>query len=101
MQQKKAVEPPIRRDRDGLTRCRVCGCTDVQACCPPCGWVPGEYDLCTACDHAAETIAEWLEGSHRPSKAALLREVARLRARGGLFTHVGLNKGAKQHARPT
>jgi hypothetical protein len=28
--------------------CRVCGCTDLQACSPPCSWAAA--DLCTACD---------------------------------------------------
>lgn len=27
--------------------CRVCGCTDDDACFPPCSWV--EVDLCSAC----------------------------------------------------
>lgn len=28
--------------------CRVCGCTEFNACQPPCWWV--EDDLCSACD---------------------------------------------------
>jgi len=30
--------------------CRECGCTEFAACEGGCGWVVGEYDLCTACD---------------------------------------------------
>lgn len=29
--------------------CRVCGCTDDEACWPPCHWV--DTDLCSACEH--------------------------------------------------
>jgi hypothetical protein len=35
----------------GERHCRVCGCTALNACRPPCGWA-GE-DLCTACADAA------------------------------------------------
>lgn len=31
--------------------CRECGCTDEQACFPPCWWV--EPDLCSACEAKA------------------------------------------------
>ncbi len=37
----------IRVDRDGLVRCRCCGCTAREPCNPPCGWY--EVDLCTGC----------------------------------------------------
>jgi hypothetical protein len=30
-----------------VRRCRSCGCTDDDACLPPCWWV--EDDLCSAC----------------------------------------------------
>lgn len=36
------VDPPQKK-----RVCRVCGCTQVQACNPPCYWV--EPDLCSAC----------------------------------------------------
>ena len=31
----------------GEPRCRVCHCTELEPCEPPCGW--HESDLCTAC----------------------------------------------------
>lgn len=31
----------------GVRACRLCGCTDAEACNPPCSWV--EPDLCSAC----------------------------------------------------
>jgi hypothetical protein len=37
---------------DDASRCRVCGCTDEQACAGGCMWVPDpafEGDLCSAC----------------------------------------------------
>lgn len=30
----------------GVQVCRVCGCTDLAACSPPCSWV--EADLCSS-----------------------------------------------------
>jgi predicted Fe-S protein YdhL (DUF1289 family) len=67
--------PVIKRDRNGLIRCRVCGCTEVDACDPPCSWV--EKDLCSGCADAAEMIARWTEGARRINLAGLLREARR------------------------
>lgn len=65
----------IRVDRDGLVRCRVCWCTEREACNPPCGWF--EEDLCTSCALAAEAITSWMERARRANISALLREVGR------------------------
>lgn len=65
----------VKRDRNGLVRCRVCGCTEVEPCEPPCSWV--EADLCSGCQEAVEALHEWFVGAHRPSRAALLRELDR------------------------
>jgi predicted Fe-S protein YdhL (DUF1289 family) len=67
----KVREP--RRDRDGLIRCRVCGCTERDACDPPCSWV--EDDLCSGCHDAVSAIAIWQLGARRNNRTALLREV--------------------------
>jgi hypothetical protein len=67
----------IRRDRNGLTRCRVCGCTQVDACPEGCGWAKGHEDLCTTCAAAAEALAIWLMAARRPNRAALWREAVR------------------------
>lgn len=77
----EAARRGIKVDRDGLVRCRVCGCTERQACFPPCGWVPKEADICDRCHTAATILLDWHQGAWRPSKAALWREVARMRAR--------------------
>ena len=69
----------MKRDRDGLIRCRVCGCTELEACDPPCAWF--DADLCTSCALVVEALASWMEGAHRPSWAALVREVAAVRER--------------------
>lgn len=37
------VSPTMSQPR----RCRTCGCTDNNACYPPCWWV--EAELCSAC----------------------------------------------------
>jgi hypothetical protein len=69
----------IRVDRDGLVRCRVCGCTEREPCCPPCAWWCDEVDLCDTCAFVALAIKDWIEGAHQPSKAALWREVERIK----------------------
>lgn len=63
----------MKRGRDGLVRCRVCGCTDVDACPNGCSWV--EYDLCSVCAMAAEVLSDWVEQARRANKTALWREV--------------------------
>jgi hypothetical protein len=58
-----------------LTRCRVCGCTQLEACNPPCGWADrSQSPICTGCATAALAFAEWLDGAHRANLAALKRE---------------------------
>lgn len=57
-----------------MTRCRVCGCTEVNACNPPCGWQPGAGNLCTSCAHAANVIAVWLDIANRANITGLIRE---------------------------
>lgn len=54
-------------------KCRLCKCTDNNACDPPCGWA--EENLCTSCAFVAEQIRDWIRGAVRPSFAALKREV--------------------------
>lgn len=72
---KQVAQAGLRHDRDGLIRCRVCGCTDREPCAPPCSWAEGEADLCSTCAAAACVLVSWREGAHRPSWAALKREV--------------------------
>ena len=66
---------PVRRDRHGLTRCRVCGCTDVDPCADGCSWMNKYSDLCTTCAVAAEAVVDWFLSARRPNQAALWREV--------------------------
>lgn len=68
---------PVKRDRDGLIRCRVCGCTEVDPCFPPCSWVQGQPDLCSTCAVAVSTLVAWHSEARRANLAALLRELAR------------------------
>jgi hypothetical protein len=77
----EAEERGIKCDRDGLVRCRVCGCTETSPCYPPCGWQPGEADLCDRCHEMTYRMRVFMVGAHRYSQAALLREVARMTAR--------------------
>lgn len=69
----------VKRDRNGLTRCRVCGCTEIDACPVGCSWV--EADLCSVCATAAEAISDWIGDVRRVNKTALWREALRDRVR--------------------
>lgn len=61
--------------RDGLTRCRVCGCTQVDACLGGCSWV--DDDLCSTCGAAVDALRAWLMDARRANKTALWRETER------------------------
>jgi hypothetical protein len=61
-----------KTDRDGNVRCRVCGCTEIDACPVGCSWADG--DLCSVCFEAAEALRKWREQSRRANLSALLRE---------------------------
>jgi hypothetical protein len=37
--------------------CRVCGCTDDNACDGGCWWTDGTHTLCSTCDGTAEDLA--------------------------------------------
>lgn len=65
----------VSADRNGFVRCRVCGCTEIDACSPPCSWA--EDNLCSHCDAAVQAYVQWFEGARRPNRAALAREIAR------------------------
>lgn len=58
-----------------LTRCRVCGCTEVNACAGGCSWV--EKDLCSTCAVAVEGLIQFHLNAQRANMAALNREVDR------------------------
>jgi hypothetical protein len=72
---KQQEAPPVKRDRNGLVRCRVCGCTEVDACAPGCSWV--DSSLCSVCDEVIDALGVWFCDSRRPNVTALLREVRR------------------------
>jgi hypothetical protein len=56
-----------------LTRCRVCKCTELEPCNPPCAWAPSQGDLCTNCADMIRALSEWQISAHRQSWAALKR----------------------------
>lgn len=56
-------------------RCRMCGCTDNNACNPPCSWAPGRSNLCSSCLVVAAVVAAWEEIAVKANFAALKREV--------------------------
>jgi hypothetical protein len=69
-------------------RCRLCGCSDHQACTPPCSWVHDPFDagpLCSACLPAVAALYEdlvllealgLLERYHDPNDEQRVRVVA-------------------------
>lgn len=61
-------------DANGFVRCRVCGCTEVNACFPACGW--DEDNLCSSCAGAADELANWMARAVKPNVAALKREAS-------------------------
>jgi hypothetical protein len=66
------------RGYEHLMRCRVCQCTEMEACYPPCSWEPGEAELCSNCAEAIRAVRRWLSGGLRPSWAALRREALKV-----------------------
>lgn len=76
MKKAKAKARVVKVDRDGLTRCRICGCTETDACLLGCSWV--QEDLCSTCAKAVDAIAEWQEVARRANVTALMREVKAL-----------------------
>ncbi len=75
-----------------MTRCRVCGCTEVNACNPPCSWA--EDDLCTNCGMIIDAVDIWMDSALRPNITGLLREVKAQRA-----ATVRASKAAKRRHR--
>lgn len=65
-----------------LTRCRVCKCTEMRPCFPPCSWEPNEPDLCSNCAEVIREVRKWLESGYKPSFAALWREAMKEHAPG-------------------
>jgi hypothetical protein len=55
--------------------CRVCGCTDENACAGGCVWI--EPGLCSICALTAEALREWVQRAVIPNMAALCEEVLR------------------------
>jgi len=80
--------------------CRVCGCTELDACDEGCAWVDADRDLCTSCADAhagallmQEAIVELV--SRGPLSAALIRsirpeDVARMARVIPRFEHEGV-----------
>lgn len=65
---------PVHVDRNGLARCRVCGCTEMEACEPTCSWV--EADLCDSCQVTVTAVTQWFLRAHRPSMRILFTELS-------------------------
>jgi len=68
----KTKQEPVRIDKDGFVRCRVCGCTESDACADMCSWI--EQDLCSTCSRAVDAMVEWHENARRVNLTALVRE---------------------------
>jgi hypothetical protein len=62
----------VKRSADGLTRCRICGCTEIDACNPPCGWV--EEGLCSTCWQAVAALLRHYDDSRKFNMAGIKRE---------------------------
>lgn len=73
MKKARKTESQIKRDRDGLIRCRICGCTERDACADMCSWV--EDDLCSTCHRIREQLAIYAGVARRLTWASLRRLV--------------------------
>lgn len=62
------------RKREGF--CRVCGCSQLDACPAGCGWA--EPNLCTVCAKVVKAVLIWMADVRRVSWPALRREVNRV-----------------------
>ncbi len=78
--------------------CRVCGCTDAQACPDGCSWVDAQRTLCSACAgtipdvlYELKRIVRLLDNSHRAARVAY-RARRRLEVRCGIVTGRGRDK---------
>lgn len=69
------TDTPIKRVSRKEARCRICRCSQNDACNPPCEWEFGEENLCSSCAYAVRVLKRWLESAHMPNLTALLREV--------------------------
>lgn len=49
----KGVDAAIRGNAHVHGRCRICHCTDANACAEGCMWVDHQRTLCSACAHFA------------------------------------------------
>jgi len=76
--------------------CRVCGCTEDNACVTedgPCHWWPGDGDLCSACGPACFVCDAGAAGTadrrnplcpaHEPHRAILHEHVVSMQGGGG------------------
>lgn len=67
-----------------MPRCRVCGCTEENACNPSCCWA--EDDLCSSCGEAIDAVVLWMEAAVRANFTGLLREARVQYAADALLT---------------
>ena len=74
----KRVEVHPIRYGAGMMACRVCGCTEIEACNPPCSWVAPS--LCSGCAGIVHAITDWMDEAHRANFAALIREAKQIYA---------------------
>jgi hypothetical protein len=90
-----ALDPPASASA-GV--CRVCSCTDLEACAEGCFWV--EPDLCSGCLMILDAIAAWAEQAHTVDIAVLIREVEVYRTAGiaAVCAHCGARMTADQAA---
>lgn len=85
----------VDRHRARISRCRVCGCTDIQACEGGCWWV--EPDLCSACKptRALSILQPWawlIANGHKDIE----NRSWRTRFRGRVLIHAGKRWGREQ-----
>lgn len=73
-----------------MPKCRVCGCTETNACNPSCSWVEG--DLCSSCALIIEAVVEWMDVACRANLTGLVREARELHAFEAVLVEPGTKK---------
>jgi hypothetical protein len=76
MQPQLAEAPPVQTAE---VCCRVCGCTDTDACPGGCAWVELDPPLCSTCATTVtaviEEMGDWVTLAHTPNVDRLSAEI--------------------------
>jgi hypothetical protein len=80
----------------GDAKCRICGCSWLRPCDPPCSWTHkrGEEPLCSVCNSFTWELARFIEstGASAAGLARLRKEAVNLMLTSGVELTSGLER---------